>query len=275
MIDHFEIRGSRDGIDANDRSSRASLTWRTTGSNNTTALRAYLTGVVPATYDGLVYRSLSWDQVGHEIYDFTATYLEADRTDREHKLTTGGSSLFSFDTTGGSVMITTSRYGTTRYAQGVAADDPSIPDFDGAINVAEGDVKGTTIVIPALNFRLKKRIALATIDTAWLKAQAGLTGTVNNAVYNDFAAGELLFRGCSGQQGTDADPEVTWHFSASANLAGLSIGQIANVAKKGHEYLWVLFEPVDQNASKFTVRQPKAAYVEKVYQEADWSSLIP
>jgi len=266
-ISHIELRGSREGMDANDRSSRAELVWSVSGSDDLDALRTYLGNVVPTTYDGLVYRSLSWEHVGKELWEFRANYVEADRSDRDHKLPTG-SYLFSFDTTGGTVTITTSKY-TTRYAK----PGQTAPNFMNAVNVADGEVKGTEIVIPVLKFSLRKRQAKAVITTAYAKTLASLTGTVNASSFQGFAAGELLFMGASGQQGTDTDPEVTYNFAASENATGLTIGEVAGIAKKGHEYLWVVFESVDDMAATTTVRRPRAVYVERVYQEADWAPL--
>jgi hypothetical protein len=266
-ISHIEIRGSREGMDANDRSSRAELVRSVSGSDDLDELRTYLGNVVPTAYDGLVYRSLSWEHLGKELWEFRATYVEPDRSDREHKLATG-SYLFSFDTTGGMVTISTSQ-ATTAFAK----SGQTAPDFKNAINVADGEVKGTEIVIPVLKFSLRKRQEKAVITTAYVKILASLTGTVNAADFQGFAAGELLFMGASGQQGTDTDPEVTYNFAASENATGLSIGEVAGIAKKGHEYLWVVFEPVDDPAAKTTVRRPKAVYVERVYKEANWAPL--
>jgi hypothetical protein len=266
-ISHVEIRGSREGMDANDRSSRAELVWSVTGSDDLDALRTYLTGIVPATYDGLVYRSLSWEHLGKELWEFRANYVEPDRSDVEHKLNTG-SYVFSFDTTGGTVTVTASKY-TTRYGK----SGETAPDFKNAINVVDGEVRGTDIVIPTLKFSIRKRQPKASISTAYVKTLASLTGTVNGYAFLGFVAGELLFMGASGQQGTESDPEVTYHFAASQNASGLSIGEIAGIAKAGHEYLWVLFEPVDDTLAKTTVRRPKAVYVERVYQLADWTAL--
>ena len=201
------------------------------------------------------------------MWEFRASYVEPDRSDREHKLATG-SYLFSFDTTGGTVTITTSKY-TTPYAKA----GQTAPDFKNAVNVADGEVKGTEIVIPVLKFSIRKRQPLATISVGYVKTLASLTGSVNAGVFQGFAAGELLFMGASDQQGTDTDPEVTYNFAASENALGLSIGDVAGIAKKGHEYLWVVFEPVDDATAKTTVRRPKAVYVERVYKEADWTPL--
>ena len=38
-ISHIEIRGSREGLDANDRSSRAELVWSVTGSDDLDEMR--------------------------------------------------------------------------------------------------------------------------------------------------------------------------------------------------------------------------------------------
>ncbi len=59
----------------------------------------------------------------------------------------------------------------------------------------------------------------------------------------------------------------------SPNRTGISVGPITGIAKKGWEYLWVRYADVEDTASNTLVKQPVAAYVEKVYEEASFAGL--
>ena len=90
------------------------------------------------------------------------------------------------------------------------------------------------------------------------------------------AAGECLFLGASGSRrgtGSDDDWEITFRFAASPNQANLPVGDMIVAAKKGWEYLWVRYADAEDAGSNTLVQRPVAAYVEKVYEEADFVGL--
>ena len=60
---------------------------------------------------------------------------------------------------------------------------------------------------------------------------------------------------------------------SSKRRTGISVGSITGIAKKGWEYLWVRYADVEDTASNTLVKQPVAAYVEKVYEEASFAGL--
>lgn len=94
---------------------------------------------------------------------------------------------------------------------------------------------------------------------------------MNNAPFKGFAPGEVLFMGASGSQRGQDDWEITFRFAASPNAVGLTVGDIVGIDKKGWEYLWVRY--ADAEDENTLVKQPIAAYVEKVYEEGDLSLL--
>ena len=267
-VEVIEVTSSRGGQDATDRSSRAELVYSVSGTDDLATARSAVLATAPLAFDGLVYKSLSREYLGNGLWEFTASYVEPDRADSNNMVETG-EYVFSFDTSGGTVTRTTS-WATAAYAK--SGETP--PNFANAINVVDGDVRGVDITIPALKLSIRKRQPKANITLAYVNALYQLTGTVNNASFLGFAAGELLFLGASGQQGTDADPEITYNFLASQNVTGLSIGGISGIDKPGHAYLWAYFEPAEDTSAKATVRRPKAVYVETVYPAASWSGLM-
>lgn len=273
MIEHVELYGSRSGTDATDKSSSAELVWRVWGSTSADSCRDYLSteGIVPDIYDGLIFKSLSWQHDGGGVWEFRASYVHPDKSDQQSDLDTGDYEI-SFDTGGGTVTRTVS-LATTSYAK----SGETAPDFKGAIGVvrdkSETKVEGVEVGVPSLKFSIRKRQPRTTITLDYVHTLKALTFTKNNAEFLGFAAGELLFIGASGRQGTDSDPEVTYNFIASDNVSALTVGEITGVVKAGHDYLWVYFEDVEDSSADMTVKQPKAAYVEQVFYEGNFGEL--
>ena len=67
--------------------------------------------------------------------------------------------------------------------------------------------------------------------------------------------------------------EITYHFSASPNRTGLTVGDIANIDKPGWAYLWVKYENVEDGDAKCVKQKPKYVYVERVYDPGDFAGL--
>lgn len=219
----------------------------------------------PSTFDGLPFTGYSFaeDDDGNNHFIFTATYSSKAP---EALL------RWSFDSTGGTIKLMTSK-NTTRYApSGRVA-----PDFQGAIGVKntgkDAEPEGIDVVIPGLKLTATYRWPAGVVDTAYVKTIAGLTGHTNNATFYDYAAGELLFLGASGEVNPTTSNEVQYHFLASQNATGLTIGTISSIAKKGHEYLWVAFEADQDSSAKKLVQRPLGVYVERVYDEGDFGLL--
>lgn len=277
-LKHHELAGSRVGTDANDRTSEAELIFAVYDSANAVIsaadCRSYLStnAVIPTTYDGLVYRSLSWENAGGSTqWIFTAHYVHPDSADQNETLDVGDYT-WGFDT-GGDTVHRTNSYSTTKYAK----SGETAPDFKGAINVVidqgERRVEGLDHGVSGLHLWVRKRIATATITLAWVKTIKDLTYKYNNGSYLGFDAGEMLFIGATGQQGINTDPEVTFNFIVSENVTSLQLGDITGIAKLGHDYLWCLYEDLKDDTAKETVKQLKACYVEQVFKPASFSAL--
>ena len=81
----------------------------------------------------------------------------------------------------------------------------------------------------------------------------------------------MLFLGASGSVRGTEDWEITYRFAASPNVTNLTMGGITGIAKPGWAYLWVRY--ADDVSEKVLVKQPIAIYVEKVYEDGDFSGL--
>jgi hypothetical protein len=133
------------------------------------------------------------------------------------------------------------------------------------------EVQGIDVVVPAMKFQINYRQPKATISNAYVAILENLTGCVNDATFYTRAAGEVLFLGASGSQGTNSDPEITYNFLRSANVSGLTIGDIASVAKKGHEVLWCVF--CEEKTDAMIVKRPLAIKIERVYDLVSFTGL--
>ncbi|MFN8730574.1 MAG: hypothetical protein ACK5Z4_12025, partial [Planctomyces sp.] len=102
------------------------------------------------------------------------------------------------------------------------------------------------------------------------------TGKTNAGSFRGFAAGEVLFLGATGSKrgdGPDDNWEITFRFAASPNQTGLSVGSITGISKKGWEYLWVRYADAEDSGSGAIIKKPIAAYVERVYDQANFGAL--
>jgi len=132
------------------------------------------------------------------------------------------------------------------------------------------------ITVPVYQFGETHYLPDSVVTQAYKATLFGLTGKVNSGSWKGFAAGEVLFLGATGSKrgtGPDADWEITFRFAASPNATGISVGPIGGIGKKGWEYLWVRYADQEDAGSQAIVKRPIAAYVERVYDEGNFSAL--
>jgi hypothetical protein len=234
--------------------------WGITGTTDIAAAKAVLLAGTPsivATAEGMLYRQ-PHPQITQVTYD--SYECEVQYTARKKEEWT-----WDFDTTGGTVHISHSK-ATTSYGT-------SPPDHKQLIGVDRtGEPKGTDIVIPAMKVNVSYKHPLGTITLAYAKLMHDNTGKVNSAPFLGFAAGEVLFLGARGSDGTQTEATVSYSFAMSANATGLTIGAISNIAKKGWEYLWITYKDAVSNNKRAS--QPEFVYVERVYDTVDLGSVL-
>jgi len=186
----------------------------------------------------------------------------------------------SFDTGGSTTHITQAITPDPerRYWTGT----PQAPDQLGAIGVDASGVQGVDIIIPNLTWTETFDVASSYVNTDYIKTLSKLTGTVNNSGFRNFRPREVLFLGASGSQDWDSQKgdgpwTLSYKFMASANagpgetIPALRIGDIQNIRKDGHEYLWIRYE--DKVETDALIKVPKFVYVNKVYREENFSEL--
>jgi hypothetical protein len=236
----------------------------------------------PGTTVSLRAESYSVSYLGDEAWQVTINYEKVGADDPEKPDPIKRSR--SFDTSGGTQHITQCQ----TIGSGASLDfEKRFPagavNMSGAIGVDGDSVAGIDIVVPQLTWTENYDVPSTYVTSAYIKGVASLTGTVNNATFRTFAAGEVLFMGCSGSHEWDSEKgdgpwSLSYKFVASPNAGAgqtmppLTIGTISGINKGGHEYLWVRYES-DVGGGEVLLQHPKAVYVNKVYREDNFSNL--
>lgn len=245
----------------------AELRFNIRGTNDDVQARTALAAAAPSTFDlngtGLVFlprETITIQPVGDLLWEGIVRYAVIPQTNE---------SVFAFDTGGGTQHITQSLQTVGAYAPGGQVP----PNFKGAIGVTADSVEGVDITVPVYQFSETHYIDDAYVTPAYKGTLFALTGRVNSAPFKGFAPGECLFLGASGSKRGGGDWEINYRFAASPNVAGLVVGDIVGISKKGFEYLWVRYADAEDSAAKALVKRPIAAYVEQVYPYGDLNAL--
>lgn len=223
---------------------------------------------VPATKLGLPLQSLRGRLVSYReqggAWSFTAVY---GRDDPNEFIPTG-ETVLTFSGGGETQRI-------TQNLSTVSSTPASAPDYDGAINVRGQSVEGIDIVGGGgLRFTITKSFADQDVDAAYQLALAQLRGKTNNAVFQGWAVGTVLFEDFTGSKRGNGRWEITFQFAVSPDETNISVGEGITVASKpGWDYLEVRYEPAEDATAKRLVPNPTAAIVHRVYERGDFSAL--
>ena len=155
-----------------------------------------------------------------------------------------------------------------------AATLAAAPDFKKTINVSESGVEGLDITTPRFQFSEVHFWSDDDFTFAYQQTLMKLTGTVNNSAFRGFEEGEVLFMGAVGNYASTGLWEIRYNFAVRPNRTNVVIdGLSSNVEAEGWEYLWVLYGDNEDSTTHFTVKEPKAAYVEKIYEKKNFGLL--
>jgi hypothetical protein len=241
------------------------------GTDDEQLVEAMILDTAPTYYPSsvgptLLLDSVSAEPIGNGIWKGHARYLRLNEN------------LWTFDIGGGTIHMTQSLQTISTYSlPGYAA-----PNFGGSINVkANGndlDVQGVDAPIQGdQQFSLTVAWYDASITADYRNALASLAYTWNNASFNGFAAGEVLFLGVNGTKRGDERWFLTYKFSVSQNIpltASFTIGGLGPIVKNGWDYLWFWTEQFPDPHAYRIVRQPVAAYVERLFFPGDFTNLL-
>lgn len=259
--------------------------WLATGSEDEGDIHDEMRlNVIPVTFNGAVLQNYTAAPKGNGVWLVEANYesklREGGLTDSSGAPVdggrTGGQTLsgmageypaYEFDTTGGTKHITQSIATVNKYAPA----GKTAPNMKGAIGVTDDSVEGVDIVIPSCRFSETHYKSLTEVTKTYINNLIDCTGCVNNATFRGRAAGEVLFKGVTGRLKNYDSWELTYQFEVSRNETNLAVGDITVTSKGGWQYLWILYgTSTDQNR---IVKQPIAAYVERVYASTNFNNL--
>lgn len=232
------------------------------------ALAISLTPTLISTAQGILYRQdIAISEAGYSVFDVTVPYAQRKREVGQWSL--------DFDTMGATQHIDNSGpFGGTIAAYD--ADGP-IADPDGLYGnmigfQSDDKIEGCDKIQPSLKLSVSFKHPLGVITPGQIKTISRVTGTVNSTTFLGFDAGEVLFLGATGKEGTDVETEVVYHFDASENVSNLQVGDIVVVTKNGHDFSWVRYvkNPVDGKPGV----KPDRVMVERVYKRKDLGTIL-
>jgi hypothetical protein len=261
MIERFdsrEITVSRD-------SPSGDLMYMVTGTEDELAVKTIVEATIPAFFYDLSYESYHMAHQGGGVWEVSVRYTLKKPNEK-------GDVTWSFDLSADTTHITHSKQTIQRYAK----SGETAPDFKGAIGYDGESIQGCDILVPTYKWTETYYPPIASLTVAYANLVYNLVGKTNNAIFRGKALGEVLLVGAQGGKKDEEKGEISFHFMASPNVTGLSIGDITGINKKGWEYLWVLFAEQEKDTSSNPprlVKRPKAVYVERVYDSGDFSAL--
>lgn len=143
-------------------------------------------------------------------------------------------------------------------------------DTNSAIGVTLDSVEGTEIVVPKFEFTWARQVF--PVNLPYLRKLRGIVGKTNNAKWRGFERGELLYLGASGSAAPGNVWKVNHKFACGENLYAVRVTpSLIMPFKRAWDYLWCTYGYRATNEGRYQV--PTAAYVEKVYHEADFQNI--
>jgi hypothetical protein len=219
--------------------------------------------VAPASWNGLKKRRFSFEPLSNDTWKVRVAY------DKARRLLVNEFN-FEFDIGTQSQTITQSK-ATVRYRAPLVGLPNAAPDYKGAINVQDGRVGGVQAEIPTYTWSETHILPASDVTEAYKTTIYNLAGTKNNATFRLKAAGEVLFLGARGSLRNEDEFSLSFNFAASPNIANYNVNGML-ITKKGWDFLWFAYQDYAAGANN-PLKQPVFAYVEKIYEDTDFSLL--
>lgn len=221
-------------------------------------------------YNGRFAYSAVLRRVATECYVGTVSYKAGTPEQRQSFGEDGGGSSLQFELGNETQHITQS---LSTVSSTTSGGRPAA-DHKGAIGVSSDGIEGTDILVPTMNWSETHYYPLASIGPSYLSVLKATRLKMNSASFRNFAKGEVLFLGASGGVSASSPRwEITYRFAQSDNVTSLAVGDITVPSKLGWDYLWIEYIAQSDDTAKAVARVPYAAYVERVYEFADYSQL--
>lgn len=206
------------------------------------------------------------DELKENVYTATVTWrLVEPSVGLNYSFTLGGNSFsreFAIAQTGywaGGVSFTATHVGI---------------NFDGE------RVNGVTLPSrPGLEFTIERLKPIADVDNAYIDAVSDLLFTTNDATFEGFPPGEVLFLGLTGSRQGDGDWRLYYKFGRNPNETGVTIvasevsKNITGIDREGWQYLWVEYNAREDTTRKYLSVDPRFAYVAQVFEDGTFADL--
>ncbi len=219
---------------------------------------AFFLTSIPALYGGLALKDTG-------LGDYDGTKWSAFAVYSGSITPSVGNSEFTFDTTGGSWLLTQSL--ETKESSSDA------PDFKQGINVGPDGAEGVLLPLPgSMAFEEKHYFATSFVTPAYKQTLMRLSRSVNSSTFKGLAAGEVYFRGVRGSLRDLNTWELTYFFLAEPNKSGIVTAPgITLNAADGFDYIWSAYRKENDSDGNRIV--PFASYVEKVFERENLAAL--
>jgi hypothetical protein len=258
LIERVQSQGGTVALDSSK--AKEELLYALTGTEDESIAKTAIEAVFPLTWATCLFQSYDLKHLGGGVWDVQVHYGGVPPRQQ-------GDNDYNFEIGGGTTHITQSLETISKTAAAGNA-----PDNQGSIGVtADGAVEGCDIETVAYEWSETWYFDPSNVTTIYINALADICKHTNDDTFRGYPAGEVLFRGASGKPKDKDNFAITFKFARSKNKTNFDVGPITVPSKKGWQYLWVLYrDKVDEHR---LIKQPVAAYVERVYDEADFSSI--
>ncbi len=130
------------------------------------------------------------------------------------------------------------------------------PNHKGLIGVTDKGVEGVDVPTPTYAFSEVHYFANSAITNTYKNTLSRLVGTVNNASFRGYAAGEVLTTGVSGSvRGSDLW-QLRFSWQVSPNAVNLPVGDMTVASKRGWDYLEVHYDETEDTTNKVVFKTP-------------------
>lgn len=216
----------------------------------------------PPNFGTLEFSHFTSQQTGPSTFDVSAHYAPIGQKPRQP-----GDSEFSFDV----ATTTVNRKQSLGTVLVKSADGWDPVAFQGGIEVQpDGSVNGVDVEVP--HFAYDETHWVESLSAPYVGTLFALTGTVNNAPFKHFQAGEALFMGASARRASlDTPWRVTYRFRGAPNATSLTVGTIDGIDKQGWDHIWAFYSEAIEQGVKFEV--PKQVQVERIYPRTNFALL--
>lgn len=266
--------------DASSRTIDFIVTDATGTGNALTATSDYITTNYPGqVYDGLPLTNISSEEISYTKGCFKTVATFSNIGTSGFAASTNDIEI-SFDVNLDTLRIYRSYQTLASYNELGKTDDTLTPKpkdkYGGQINVTQDGTEGADVRIPVGGFQVTFYAPVATVTPTYRKTVLDMVGKVNNATFYGHASGEVMFSGVAGRQRNASDWELTFRFEVSPNQTNINIANLITVTEvEGWDLLWVEYFPKSKDIFDpgKVITLPKEAFVERIYERADFSAL--